>query len=246
MSGQVRVAVVTGSNKGIGLAIVRRLCKEFKGVVYLTARSEENGRQAVGKLEAEGLHPQFHQLDITSAESIEALRKHIVETYGGLDILVNNAGMAYKAATTVPFPEQAKNTIRTNFTGTLDISRALLPLIRPHGRVVNVSSTVGRLGILQPNLQGKFLNPDLSEEELVELMAQFVGCVAAGNHVEKGWPNTAYGTSKVGVTALTRIQAREMAKSGRSDGRRSLVELRRNEGAPPIYMLIRTAYKKCG
>ena len=54
MSG-VKVAVVTGSNKGIGLAIVRRLCKDFEGVVYLTARSRENGLAAVAKLEAEGI-----------------------------------------------------------------------------------------------------------------------------------------------------------------------------------------------
>ena len=45
---------MTGSNKGIGLAIVRRLCKDFEGVVYLTARSRENGLAAVAKLEAEG------------------------------------------------------------------------------------------------------------------------------------------------------------------------------------------------
>ncbi len=214
MASQVRVAVVTGGNKGIGLAIVRRLCKDFEGVVYLTARSEANGHEAVTKLEADGLKPKFHQLDITSAESIEALRKYLVDAHGGIDILVNNAGMAYKPASTAPFLEQATNTVRTNFTGTLDVSRALIPLVRPHGRVVNVSSTAGRLSILQQNLREKFVNPDLSEGELVTLVGQFVNDVAAGNHVEKGWAKTAYGVSKVGVTALTRVQARELAKSG--------------------------------
>ena len=206
------VAVVTGSNKGIGLAIVRRLCKEFKGDVFLTARNEENGRRAVVTLEAEGLQPKFHQLDIDSTESIEALKQFLLANYGGLDVLVNNAGIAYKQASTVPFLEQARNTLKTNFTGTVNACKALLPIIRPHGRVVNVSSSVGRLGILQKHLQEKFTSPSLTEEELAGLVDQFLQGVADGNHTDKGWANTAYGTSKIAMTALTKIHSREMAQ----------------------------------
>ena len=217
MASLKKVAVITGANKGLGFAIVQKLCKEFGGDVYLTARNEELGQKAVAKLKAEGLKPKFHQLDITSAESIAALKQHIVDNYGGLDVLVNNAGMAYKVKTTAPFLEQAMNTLQTNFTGTLNVSKALIPIIRPHGRVVNVSATNGRLSILQKHLQERFLNPNLTEVELVELMDQFIQDIASGNHIEKGWPNTAYGVSYVGVTALTRILAREVAKLGKED-----------------------------
>ena len=48
-------------------------------------------------------------------------------------------------------------------------------------------------------------------------MAQFVRDVENGCHTQNGWPNTAYGVSKIGVTALTKVQAREMAKSGKED-----------------------------
>ena len=96
----IRVAVVTGSNKGIGLAIVSRLCKEFDGEVILTSRNERLGKEAIEKLEAEGLKPKYHQLDITSFESIDRLKQHLVQQYGGLDVLVNNAGIAYKSAST--------------------------------------------------------------------------------------------------------------------------------------------------
>lgn len=91
-SSGTRVAVVTGSNKGIGFAIVRDLCKQFTGDVYLTARDEGRGKAAVALLNAEGLSPKFHQLDITSQESIDALKKFVLEKYGGIDVLVNNAG----------------------------------------------------------------------------------------------------------------------------------------------------------
>ena len=209
--------MVTGANKGIGLAIVRRLCKEFNGDVYLTARSEENGATAIATLSVEGLKPLFHQLDIASAESIETLKKHILEKYGGIDILVNNAGMAYKNSSTAPFLEQATVTLRTNFTGTLDVSRAFLPIVRPHGRIVNVSSMAGHLSQLAKPLQERFASKRLSETELVELMAQFVKGVSEGDHLKKGWSNRAYGVSKVGVTALTRVHAREVAGQGRED-----------------------------
>ena len=96
-----RVAVVTGSNKGIGLAIVRSLCKKFDGDVVLTSRDEGRGNEAVAELkEKEGLNPVYHQLDITSRDSIEGLVTFIKDKYGGLDVLINNAGIAYKAAST--------------------------------------------------------------------------------------------------------------------------------------------------
>lgn len=107
----MRVAVVTGSNKGLGFAIVRGLCKRFDGDVILTARNEDLGREAVAKLEGEGLKPLFHQLDITSPDSIAAIRQFLETTYGGLDVLVNNTGIAFKKNSTVPFLEQAKVTL---------------------------------------------------------------------------------------------------------------------------------------
>ena len=124
---------------------------------------------------------------------------------------MNNAGMAYKRASTAPFTEQAKVTVKTNFNGTLNVTKALLPFIKPHGRIVMVSSRVGRLGIVKPHLQEKFNSPSLTEAELVTLMDQFVQDVAEGKHAERGWPSTAYGTSKVGMTALTKVIARQAA-----------------------------------
>jgi len=124
---------------------------------------------------------------------------------------VNNAGMAFKRAATEPFAEQARITVNTNFTGTLNVTKALLPLMRAHSRIVMVSSRVGNLGIVKPHLQEKFNSPSLTEDELVSLMEQFVQDAAAGNHNDKGWPSSAYGTSKVGMTALTKVIARQTA-----------------------------------
>lgn len=87
---------MTGGNKGIGYAIVKGLCEKFQGVVYLTARDVNRGEEAVKKLNALGLKPTFHQLDITDNSSIEKLKNYLQTTYGGFDLLINNAAIAYK------------------------------------------------------------------------------------------------------------------------------------------------------
>lgn len=92
-----KVALVTGSNKGIGLAVVRALCKQYDGDVYLTARDAGRGTAAVEGLKAEGLAPLFRQLDINDLESVRAARDFFKAQYGGVDVLINNAGIAFKS-----------------------------------------------------------------------------------------------------------------------------------------------------
>ena len=96
MSSCSRVALVTGANKGIGFAIARDLCRQFSGDVVLTARDAARGRAAVQQLQAEGLSPRFHLLDIDDLQSIRALRDFLRKEYGGLNVLVNNAGIAFQ------------------------------------------------------------------------------------------------------------------------------------------------------
>ncbi|XP_069800732.1 carbonyl reductase [NADPH] 1-like isoform X1 [Dendropsophus ebraccatus] len=216
----VRVAVVTGGNKGVGLAVVRAMCKQFKGDVYLTARNPKLGEEAVKALNSEGLSPLFHQLDINDLTSIRALRDFLKEKYGGLDVLINNAGIAFKAADTTPFGIQAKVILRTNFFGTRDVCNELLPLIKPNGRVVNVSSIFSHTSLSKcsPKLQERFRSDTITEDELVRLMEKFVEDAKNGVHQERGWPNFAYGVSKIGVTVLSKIQARELKKTSKGDG----------------------------
>ncbi|KAM4047919.1 carbonyl reductase [NADPH] 1-like [Anomaloglossus baeobatrachus] len=216
----VRVAVVTGGNKGVGLAVVRALCNQFQGDVYLTARNPKLGEEAVKALNNEGLSPLFHQLDINDQASIHSLRDFLMEKYGGLDVLVNNAGIAFKVADTAPFATQAEVTLKTNYFATKDVSRELLPLIKPNGRVVNVSSmvSVSALAKCSPELQEKFRSDTITEDELTKLMEKFVEDAKNGVHQEKGWPNTAYGMSKVGVTVMSRIHARKLKETRKGEG----------------------------
>uniref|UniRef100_A0A3P9DQM0 carbonyl reductase (NADPH) n=1 Tax=Maylandia zebra TaxID=106582 RepID=A0A3P9DQM0_9CICH len=203
-----KVAVVTGSNKGIGLAIVRALCKQFNGDVYVTSRDVGRGEEA------------FHQLDINDLNSIKNAAAYFKGKYDGVDILINNAGTAFKASDTTPFGVQAEVTLRTNFFATRDVLTHFLPLVKAGGRVVNVSSMLSASGLKQcsPELQQRFHSEDITEDELVALMQRFVDEAKKGEHKQGGWPDMSYAVSKIGVTVLSMIHARHLSKERPKDG----------------------------
>ncbi|KAF6203674.1 hypothetical protein GE061_002007, partial [Apolygus lucorum] len=170
-----KVAVVTGSNKGIGLQTVRNLCTEFDGTVILTARDVERGENAVSQLKQEGLSPAFHQLDIDDIESIKKFASFIKTQYGGIDVLVNNAAIAFKHDATESFGEQAEQTLKTNYFSLKNVCDNLYPLLRPHARVVTLSSWCGHLHqIPSLELRKKLSDPNLTEEALDALMLEFI------------------------------------------------------------------------
>ncbi|GLG95901.1 WW domain-containing oxidoreductase [Gryllus bimaculatus] len=213
-----RVAVVTGGNKGIGLAVVRGLCRRFDGDVFLTARDAARGEAAVEQLRQEGLNVKFHQLDIGSQESLDVFKRYIEEHYNGLDVLVNNAAIAFKNDDPTPFGVQAEQTIHTNYIRLVATCNTLFPLLRPHARVVNLSSSLGHLSkIPSKELRAQLSSPSLTETQLTEIIQSFVRAAKDGTHSKAGWPNSTYAVSKVGVSALSFIQQKAFNNDSRED-----------------------------
>nr|WP_305883032.1 SDR family oxidoreductase [Halobellus rarus] len=87
-----RVAVVTGSTRGIGAGVAKRLAGEGASVV-VTGRTREAGESTVDDIRDEGGEAVFVRADMREPDDIAALFEATVETYGGLDVLVNNAGV---------------------------------------------------------------------------------------------------------------------------------------------------------
>jgi len=223
MNAAKKIIVVTGANKGIGLATTRELCRRqgSQAVVYLTARDESRGRAAVQGLASEGLEAVFHPLDVTSQASIAALASHLKDSHGGLDALVNNAGIKFPNDSPASFGEQAEETVRVNYWGLQAVCRALFPLLRSHARVVNVSSALGFLGHLpksSEDLKKRLACPTLTEDQLDDIVKDFVEAAKAGTHRQLGWTNFPYNVSKVAASALSRIQQRTLdADTSRTD-----------------------------
>jgi carbonyl reductase 1 len=205
-----RIAVVSGANRGIGLEIARQLGRAGLFVV-MGSRDAASGDEARQKLAGEGLAVASRQLDVGRAESVSAFADAVRAAHGGVDVLVNNAGTSLDG-----FDERvARQTVDVNFYGAMRLADALLPMMRPGGRIVNVSSGMGQIGGVSRELGARFMKPDLGREELEALVEKFVADVAQGRHSAEGWPTSAYRVSKIAMNALTRIQARELAADPR-------------------------------
>ncbi len=143
------IALITGANKGIGLATAQLL--GARGItVLLGARDAGRGREAERMLRTAGADGHFVPLDVTDEASALAAAAYIEEAHGQLDILVNNAGIARGDGRGQP-SETRIGTLRevfeTNVFGVVTVTNAMLPLLRRSAaaRVVNVSSEVGSI-----------------------------------------------------------------------------------------------------
>jgi carbonyl reductase 1 len=193
-----RVAVVTGANRGIGAEIASQLAEHGLRVIKASREPREG----------------FAALDVARRDQIEELARR-VSSEGGLDVLVNNAGISLNGFDA----EVARRTLEVNFFGAMHVTDAMLPVMRSGGRIVMVSSGMGELSHVHGAVRAEFESPRLTRSSLVALMRSFVSDVAAGVHAQRGWPSNAYSVSKVGMNALVRVLARELAE----DPRRILV-----------------------
>ncbi|WP_434417654.1 SDR family NAD(P)-dependent oxidoreductase [Nannocystis pusilla] len=200
------LALVTGANRGLGLEVCRQL-RDRRYRVILTARQAEHGRAAAQELGVE-----FLPLDVRDPASVDRLVAELKRAHPeGLNVVIANAGVALNG-----FDGQvAETTIDTNYFGVLRVVEGVLPLLRPEAHLVLVSSGVGQRDLLSPELRARLDLDSLTRSELSALMRQFVTDVKDGRHREAGWPGTAYGTSKIGVTALAHLLARDLADDPR-------------------------------
>lgn len=197
-----QVAVVTGAGRGLGREVCRQLAaKDYR--VILTARDPHSGRAA-----ADALGCEFLPLDVADPTSVAALATALRERHpGGLDVLVGNAGISMHGFDA----EVARGTLAVNYFGMARVVDALLPQLRAHARVALVSSGMGDRDKLAPPLRAEFDMGRLTRARLDALMQRFVDDVAAGRHTAAGWPSSAYSVSKIGVTALAHLLARDLA-----------------------------------
>ncbi|MBV9771863.1 MAG: SDR family oxidoreductase [Bryobacterales bacterium] len=141
------IALISGANKGIGYEIARGLgAKKIK--VLVGARDEARGREAADKLKAEGAEGRFIKLDVTDQATIHGAADWIEKQFGRLDILVNNAGIGeWGSKPSEADLAKVREIYETNLFGPMALTQAMLPLLRKskHGRIVNVSSTLGSL-----------------------------------------------------------------------------------------------------
>lgn len=180
----MRIALVTGANKGIGLEIVRQLSRAGVTAV-LGSRDKGRGAAAAARLAQDGLQVPVIALDVTSEASVRAAIDEIGRQFGRLDILVNNAAIlidgpgGFDASLFDLTEETQRRTFDTNVMGCVRTIKAAVPPMKQngYGRIVNISSAAGQLA-----------------------------------DMGMGFP--AYRMSKSALNALTRITAAELKGTG--------------------------------
>ena len=138
-----RVWFITGAGRGMGVDFAKAALAAGNAVVA-TGRNTDAVRTAVG--EAEGLLAV--RLDVTSAQDAEAAVRAAVDRFGGIDVLVNNAASFYAGFFEELTPEQMDRQITTTLIGPMNVTRAVLPVMRKQrsGHIMSISSGAGLSG----------------------------------------------------------------------------------------------------
>jgi ketoreductase len=141
-----KVALVTGASQGIGEAIARRFGADGARVA-LAARNEEACRRIAAEIEVNGGQAIALRCDVTERTSITQTVASVVAKWSRIDVLVNNAGIGGPTPLSDPSDERWDAILATNLTAVFRVTREALPRIPDGGRILNMSSVVGRFGV---------------------------------------------------------------------------------------------------
>lgn len=139
-----KVALITGSTEGIGLATARVLAGQGARVI-ISSRKPDACERTAAMLRAEGLNAEARACHIGKLEDIEAMREYLSMHHGGLDILVNNAVLSPLRSIDNTDPGLFTKTVEVNLRGYWYMSTAAAHLMKPRGGgcIVNIASVAG-------------------------------------------------------------------------------------------------------
>ena len=141
-----RIALVTGSSQGLGLAIARGLAQAGAAVV-LNGRDEKKLAATADALRADGVKVYPAAFDVTDGAAGAAAVARAEAEFGVIDILVNNAGIQRRAPLAEMTEEQWRSVIDTNLTSAFLVSRAVAPrmIARGRGKIINICSVMSEV-----------------------------------------------------------------------------------------------------
>ena len=185
-----KTILVTGSNRGIGLAIVAELAKKSDDLILLACRDISSGKEAAKNIEG---NIKVVELDLDSSESIH---KHTsaIQTEYDIDILINNAGLLDNDSFLEAEPEKTEKVIFVNALAPLELIRLVTPTMAQNGfgRIINMSSGWGSFS---EGLTGPF-SYSISKASLnaitLSLSQDLPECITI-NSVCPGWVKTRMG-----------------------------------------------------
>ncbi|CAD8109859.1 unnamed protein product [Paramecium primaurelia] len=158
-----RIVLITGANRGLGLKLAEVLAEKYS--LILTARKQDELERIKENLEKkfQNLEIRTHQLDVSNKESVTNLKDWLVQQHLKIDVLVNNAGVS----------QNPRSIIDINVIGTIDVSEQLLTTLTEDGKILLVSSILGKLNS-QPKELKEQLQQKKTKEEIIQLSEEFI------------------------------------------------------------------------
>jgi 3-oxoacyl-[acyl-carrier protein] reductase len=143
-----KVVLVTGSSRGIGAEMIKAFGKHGAQCVvnYLTDAEGLNKTDATN-VAKELEEPLVIECDVTQPGQVESMMIEIGDKRGGLDILVNNSGIIRDRTIKKMSVEEFESVVRVNLTGTITVTQKAAAILRSGGRIVNLSSVSGQMGL---------------------------------------------------------------------------------------------------
>ncbi|WP_126228349.1 SDR family oxidoreductase [Burkholderia ambifaria] len=169
MNASKQVALVTGSSRGIGAEIARRLARDGFRIVVNYAGGAGPAREVVDAIAADGGEAIAVQADIANPAAVAALFDAAEQAFGRIDVVVNSAGVMKLGAIADYDDTTFDQTVAINLKGTFNVSREAAKRVRSGGRIVNLSSTM--VGVRLPTY-GVYVATKAAVEGLTQVLAQ--------------------------------------------------------------------------
>ena len=143
-----KVVLVTGSSRGIGAEMIKAFGKRgAKCVVNYVADPQGENKTDATNVAKELKEPLVIQCDVTQPGQVESMMMEIGDKRGGLDILVNNSGIISDRTIKKMPIQDFETVVRVNLTGTFIVTQKAVAILRNAGRIVNLSSVSGQMGL---------------------------------------------------------------------------------------------------
>ena len=143
-----KVVLVTGSSRGIGAEMIKAFGKRgARCVVNYVADAEGQNKTDASSVAKDLEEPLVIECDVSKPEQVESMIMEIGDKRGGLDILANNSGIIRDRTIKKMSMEEFESVLRVNLTGTFNVTQKAAAILRNGGRIVNISSVSGQMGL---------------------------------------------------------------------------------------------------
>src|ERR1700693_1332631 len=143
-----KVMLVTGSSRGIGAEMIKAFGKRGAKCVVNYVVDPAGQNKADAESVAKALkNPRVIECDVTRPEQVESMMKQIQDRHDGLDVLVNNSGIIRDRTIKKMAIDEFESVVRVNLTGTFTVTQKATAILRSGGRIVNLSSVSGQMGL---------------------------------------------------------------------------------------------------